>query len=248
MAKKHVLAKEPYHILAKPGDVSDRVLAVGDPGRASRISKLLKNPRLVNENRGYLVYTGSFGGERVTIATHGIGAPSAAIVFEELVMLGAKTIVRLGTCGGLKEEYKPGTVVVPYGAAYQPGGTIGMYVGGVYLPAVPDIALATKILSQLRSDGVESRLGLAASSDAFHAEAEMASRWAAMGVDVVEMECATLFILSRIKGFASAAALILLDNLATGEMLDRTTKERLEVEVAGSILRVLASWRGSTQC
>ncbi|TRM80208.1 5'-methylthioadenosine phosphorylase, partial [Sulfolobus sp. D5] len=89
----------PVHILAKKGEISEKVLIAGDPGRVKLLSTLLKDVKLVNENRGFLVYTGKYNDENVSIATHGIGGPSIAIVLEELAMLGANTFVRYGTAG-----------------------------------------------------------------------------------------------------------------------------------------------------
>jgi len=95
---------KPLHILAKPEDIAPRVITSGDPARVKQLASYLEDARLVNENRGFLVYTGKYKGVDVTVATHMIGAPSAAIVFEELIMLGAKLIVRFGTCGGFLPE------------------------------------------------------------------------------------------------------------------------------------------------
>ena len=63
----------PYHILAKPGQIAEKVIAVGDPARVEHISSILKDAELVNTNRGFPVYTGEFDGEVVTVACHGIG-------------------------------------------------------------------------------------------------------------------------------------------------------------------------------
>lgn len=55
----------PVHILAKKGDIAEKVLVVGDPGRAELLSSLLESPKLVNKNRGFLVYTGTYRGTRL---------------------------------------------------------------------------------------------------------------------------------------------------------------------------------------
>ncbi|MGA2875290.1 MAG: nucleoside phosphorylase, partial [Nitrososphaerales archaeon] len=72
---------KPILICAKPGDIAIRVITVGDPERATQLAKILTNTRVVNTNRGYITYTGRYNGKQVTIATHGIGGPSASIVF-----------------------------------------------------------------------------------------------------------------------------------------------------------------------
>jgi len=94
----------PHIVSAKPEDISKNVIAVGDPGRVELLATLLENPKVVNKHRGLIVVTGYYKNAKVTIATHGMGCPSANIVFEELGILGAKRIVRLGTSGRFTRE------------------------------------------------------------------------------------------------------------------------------------------------
>src|SRR3954470_5123190 len=92
----------PIHLRAEPGDYAPSVLCPGDPRRATYIAETFFDPgfRTVNEERGMLGFTGTFGGRPISVQTTGMGCPSAGIVFEELVMLGATRLVRVGTCGG----------------------------------------------------------------------------------------------------------------------------------------------------
>ena len=90
------------HIGARPGDVAPLVLMPGDPLRAKWIAEtFLDDARCYTEVRGMLGYTGTFEGKPVSVQASGMGCPSAAIVIEELAMLGVKTLIRVGTCGGL---------------------------------------------------------------------------------------------------------------------------------------------------
>nr|WP_148678985.1 purine-nucleoside phosphorylase [Aeropyrum pernix] len=242
-----LLLRKPVHLEAGPGDVAPLVVAVGDPGRAERLATgLLEDARLVSSARGLKVYTGSFNGSEVTIATHGIGGPSAAVVFEELRMLGAEVLVRLGTSGGLSKDLRLGDVVVAAGAGcyWGSGGSI-QYAGErpMCLPASPDPILTAGIYR-----GLSSRLGdrvvLAPvmSSDAFYAETpEAAGRWRSLGMAAVEMELHTLFSISWIRGFRSAGVLIVSD-LLLPEGFKRITPGELarrEVEVGRALLEVL---------
>ena len=237
---KHVLALKPYHILAKPEDISDKVLVAGDPGRVKKLSRLLDKPRLVNEHRGYFVYTGYYNDSKISIACHGIGAPSAAIVFEELYMLGARIIIRLGTSGGLKREIEPGDIVIPVGAAHIGGGTIEMYVGDTIFPAVADPEIVLMLEKFFKENEFNVWRGIVASSDAFHSEEEYSRKWVRQNVIAVEMECATLFTLSWLKGFRSGAALLIIDNLATGSTIKGEKRSVLEKKAGEIVLNVLA--------
>ncbi|MCD6368657.1 MAG: purine-nucleoside phosphorylase [Thermoproteales archaeon] len=241
MSSKHVLAKKPWHIEARPGDIAEKVLTAGDPGRVAKISTLLDDPLKVSDKRGFLVYTGVYRGCKVSVVAHGIGAPSAAIVFEELHMLGANVIIRLGTCGGLVEHVKLGGIVIPVGALFEAGGTVGIYVKGTCYPAVPEPELVIRLEEAFRKHGFETYRGIVASSDAFHAEEHLTPKWRSLKAVAVEMECATLFTLSRLRGFKSGAALMVIDNLATGIALKKEEIDGLELKAAKAALDALVS-------
>src|SRR5215216_1291927 len=93
----------PYHVRAEPGDIAPDVLCPGDPRRAAHIAETFFDPGYgqINEERGMLGFTGTFEGRPITVQSTGMGCPSAGIVFEELIQLGATRLVRVGTCGGL---------------------------------------------------------------------------------------------------------------------------------------------------
>ncbi|MEZ0394111.1 MAG: nucleoside phosphorylase [Desulfurococcaceae archaeon] len=243
MSFLHPLSKRPYHIPARPGDVAPRVVAMGDPERTRKAAKLLEGARVINEHRGYLAVTGTYRGVPVTLATHGIGAPSAAIVFEELAMLGAKAIVRAGTCGALAKEIGVGTAFVAEGAAYEPGGTIGLYVGPTSFPAVPTPELVIALERAARRLGLRVARGLVISSDAFHRVEAHADRWAGLGISAVEMECATLFAIGRLRGLVTGCIALVIDNVATGEEL-REGREELELEVVRAALEAVTEIPG----
>src|SRR5215208_1531317 len=91
--------------LAPAADLAERVLLPGDPRRALLVAQsLLDQPKMFNHSRGLWGYTGvAEDGEPLTVQATGMGGPSAAIVCEELIALGARRLVRIGTCGALVE-------------------------------------------------------------------------------------------------------------------------------------------------
>jgi len=103
------------HLRAEPGDYAPLVLLPGDPNRATAIASRfdggLAAARLVNEHRHLFGYSGTFGGVPVSVQTTGIGAPAAAIVVEELLRLGARRLIRVGTCGGIGRGIRTGDLV-----------------------------------------------------------------------------------------------------------------------------------------
>ena len=91
----------PVHVRAEPGDFARSVLLPGDPLRAKYIAEtFFEDAKLVTEERGMLGYTGTYRGKPVSVQATGMGCPSASIVTEELIQLGAKNLLRVGTCGG----------------------------------------------------------------------------------------------------------------------------------------------------
>lgn len=231
--------QKPLHILAKPEDISERVVIAGDPARVKQLAHMLDEAKLVNENRGFLTYTGYYRGNRVTVATHGIGGPSAAIVIEELIMLGAKVMIRLGTAGGMVEGLKVGDVVIPYGAAHLDDALLDMYVGDGHLPAVPHPDVLNALIESANKLGLKYKLGVIFSSDAFYAEdPTFVKRWSSRGVIAVEMECATLFTLGLLRGIKTGALLVISDTLVKEPVKEMLTAEELKkyVEKAAEVV------------
>ena len=101
------LGKE-YHLGLKKGDVGEYVILTGDPQRCVKIAKYFNNPNKVGENREYVTYTGYIDGIKVSVTSTGIGGPSASIALEELVNIGAKFFIRVGTCGGMQLDVEGG--------------------------------------------------------------------------------------------------------------------------------------------
>ncbi len=236
MGMKHPLSKKVYHILAKPEDIAPRIVAMGDPGRVEKATCLLEEPRVVNRHRGYLVVTGKYEDTPVTLATHGIGAPSAAIVFEELAMLGAKLIIRAGTCGALDPNAEVGTIVLIEAAAYERGGTMGMYFGDTSFPASATPEVVEALEDSLKSMRLRYMRGVTLSHDAFHKVEENAERWAKMGVTILEMEAAILYGLGRLRGFKTGGLALVVDNMVHGTELEEG-REELELKMVEAALR-----------
>ena len=105
-----------YHIQVGKGDVGKYVILPGDPKRCKKIAQYFEDAKLVADSREYVTYTGYLEGVKVSVTSTGIGGPSASIAMEELVMSGADTFIRIGTCGGMQLHVKSGDVVIASGA------------------------------------------------------------------------------------------------------------------------------------
>ena len=228
----------PYHILAKPEDIAEKVIAVGDPARVEQVAALLEDKKPVNLHRGFPVYTGTYDDVRVSVACHGIGGPSSAIVFEELQMLGAKIIVRLGTAGGFLPEMEAGEIIIPDSAAcFSTYGVLATYAPGIHLPLAPNYEVLEALVQEAERQKIDFRIGAVISNDAFYAESkEFAEEWRKRGVIAIEMECAALFGVARIRGFKSGAVLILSNNVVKETPILTAEKLQESVEKAAKII------------
>ncbi len=208
----------PMHIKAEKRDIGEKVLAVEDKETALVLSGLLENPKLVNQNRELYVYTGNFKDHKVSVATHGIGAPSSSLVFEELSQLGVKLIVRLGTARSLIDKVKAGDIVISTGASYVPGGTVGEYITESFfvLAAVPDLLLSEKLVEKLSNSGISVKTGPTFSNDNYYSKYydNKAENLSAKNFLCADMECASLLALSSLRGFRAACALIITEELS----------------------------------
>ena len=102
--QSNVIQDQSYiapHIKVGPGVIRPTCITVGDPFRCEVVAKMCEKYEEIQWNREYRLYNATFEDSDISIISHGIGGPGAAICFEELIKLGAKTIIRLGTCGAM---------------------------------------------------------------------------------------------------------------------------------------------------
>jgi purine-nucleoside phosphorylase len=204
------------HLRAEEGDYAPLVLLPGDPNRARRISQRFDegSVRPVNEHRGLLGFTGTYNGSPVSVQTSGMGTPSMSIVAEELLRLGAKRLIRVGTCGGIASGLKTGDLVIATAACPVDGATQTYLHGEAYAPAA-DFDLTRGLVDAAAAGGVDARTGLVASVDVFYnTDEDYAQRWRERGVLAFEMEASALFFLAARAGIQAACALIVSDVLS----------------------------------
>lgn len=204
---------EPLH-LRPHADVAERVLLPGDPGRALRLAQQLvveRPPQMLNHNRGLWGYTGvAADGERLTIQATGMGGPSAAIVVEELIGLGARRLVRVGTCGALIDDLALGDLVIAERVLGADGTSAALGAPG---ELSPDPVL----LEALARAHPGARRASVVSTDLFYdPDSGRAAAWTAAGAAVVEMEAAAVFSVAARHGVAAACILAVTDLLAGG--------------------------------
>jgi len=204
------------HLRAEEGDYAPLVLLPGDPNRARRISERFDpaSTRQVNDHRGLLGFTGTYRGTPVSVQTSGMGTPSMSIVVEELIRLGAKRLIRVGTCGGIAPGLKTGDLVIGTAACPVDGATTTYLHGEAYAPAA-DFGLTRALVDAAEAAGIPARTGLVASVDVFYnTDDDYAKRWRERGVLAFEMEASALFFLAARDGVQAACALTVSDVLS----------------------------------
>jgi len=207
----------PIHIRAEPGDYGEACLLPGDPLRAKYIAETYFDSAVQrNGERGMLGYSGKWEGRPVSVQATGMGCPSAAIVMEELIQLGVKRFLRVGTCGGLQHDLRLGDLIVALTAV--PGDATALhYIGGEPHCPTADWELIHGAVHFAKELGQPMRVGPIVSSDLFYNPSDgQYDRWSSRGILAVEMEAAMLFTLGAIKQVQTGALLTVSDVVVEG--------------------------------
>ena len=239
-------ANKQYHIQVGKGDVGRYVILPGDPKRCKKIARYFDDARLIADSREYTTYTGYLDGVKVSVTSTGIGGPSASIAMEELVMSGADTFIRIGTCGGMQLDVKSGDVVIASGAIRMEG-TSREYAP-IEFPAVADIRVTNALMQA--ADELEQKyyIGVVQSKDSFYGQHspetkpvsyELLNKWEAwkrLGCLASEMESAALFVVaSHLKVRAGACFLVMANQEREKEGLDNPVVHDTDMAVQTAV-------------
>jgi len=247
--KKHM---QP-HIMCGVGDVAKYVLIPGDPKRVEKIAAFFDESKKVADYRGFVTYTGTVNGIRISACSTGIGCPSAAIAVEELSRIGAETFIRVGTTGALQNEIKTGDIVIAT-SAVRADGTSRSYAP-IELPAVADFNVTSALVNAAHKLRQKVHFGPVLTSDAFYGDLDNLRLWSKYNVLSVEMESSTLFTLANVKKLKAGSILAVDGNPLmglgkgefepgekTGELDERVQKAiNTEIRIAIESIKILES-------
>jgi purine-nucleoside phosphorylase len=228
----------PIHLRASAGDYAPAVLCPGDPRRATYIAETFFDPgaRLVNEERGMLGYTGTFDGSPISVQTTGMGCPSAGIVFEELIMLGATRLIRVGTCGAIGEGIGMGDTIVATAASCDDTTPLRYADMAGYAPAA-SFALVEAAARLSREGGATVHVGPIVSSGVFYdPDPDKAPHWKRLGLLGIEMEAAMLYTIAAVKR-VEALAIVAVSDLVGAGTSERISDDELRRGV-DAIMRI----------
>ena len=220
------MPEAPIH-LRPAAELAERVLLPGDPHRALHVAQaLLDKPLMFNHHRGLWGYSGTArDGAPLTVQSTGMGGPSAAIVVEELVALGARTLIRIGTCGSLIDGIELGTLLPVEAAIAADGASQAL--------GADDRIKSDAALTAALSEAAGRAAITCVSSDLFYDPREqLPSAWVAGGATAVEMETASVLQVAERHGARAGCVLAVSDRLAN----DRVRAGFDEVEQMGLAL------------
>lgn len=216
------------HNNAKAGDYAEAILLPGDPLRAQWVAEnFLENAKLVNTVRNCFGYTGTYKGKPVSVQATGMGQPSISIYVQELVTAyGAKSLFRIGTCGGLNAKVKVRDVVIAQAASTDTTIVRDAFNGFAFAP-IADYSLLRDAADRATAKGLRVHVGNMLSSDIFYRpngfkDYEPLAKHGALGV---EMECAALYLLAARFGVKALTICTMTDCLVTGEEIDANERQ-----------------------
>ena len=246
--------KTMYHIGFDDSHAAKYAILPGDPGRVESIAALLDAPRFYHQNREYTTWLGSLEGETVLVMSTGMGGPSTAIGVEELCQTGVRTLIRVGTCGGMQTEVIGGNLVVATGAVRMEG-TSREYAPIEY-PAVADLTVTNALAQAARTLGFPCHTGVVHCKDSFYGQHspermpvgdELQYKWRAWikaGCLASEMESAALFIVAQTLRVRAGCVLTAVWNqerarqgLSNPETHDSSSAIRTAVEAVRALIR-----------
>lgn len=217
------------HIGAQPGDIAERVLLPGDPMRAKWIAEtFLTDPVCYTQVRGMLGFTGTWQGVRVSVQGSGMGMPSASIYTHELINeYGARSLIRIGSCGALAMDLNLGDVIAAIGSATDSNMNRVRFDGLIDYAPVADFSLLRTAADVADRRGVALRVGPILAADAFYTDRpDLYDTLADYGVLAVEMESAAIYTIAARYGAKALTILTVSDHIKRGDKMDAAQREQ----------------------
>ena len=221
------MAKTPTpHIGAQYGDIAETVIMAGDPLRVKLMAEtFLEEPKLFNQVRGMLGYTGTYKGKPVSVMGHGMGIPSISIYTYELYnFYGVKQIIRVGSAGSIHPDLNIGDLAIAMGACTDSNYASQYELPGTFAP-IADFDLLRGAVDECERRGFHYRVGNVMSADVFYSENAHNDKWINMGVLAVEMEIAALYMNAARSGNRALGICTISDNIITGEALSAEERQ-----------------------
>nr|WP_086940972.1 purine-nucleoside phosphorylase [Thaumasiovibrio occultus] len=214
------------HINAEMGDFADVVLMPGDPLRAKYIAEtFLEDVVQVCDVRSMFGFTGTYKGRRISVMGHGMGIPSCSIYMTELVKdFGVKKIIRVGSCGAVRDDVNLRDVVIGMGASTDAKINRTRFHGHDFA-AIADFDMVRNAVDAAKAKNIPVKVGNIFSADLFYSpEPEFFHTMKKYGILGVEMEAAGLYGVAAEFGAKALTICTVSDHILRGEQT--TSEER----------------------
>lgn len=207
------------HIDAPKGAIADVVLLPGDPLRAQYIAEnFLDNAQRYNTVRNAFGFTGTFEGRRVSVQATGMGIPSISIYVNELIQdYGVKTLIRVGTAGGMGENVKVRDVVLAQGSSTDSSIILNTFGAGLYFAPLADFNLLRKAANLADTSAIRYHVGNVLGEDRFYNDEMDRQKLIDYEVLATEMETPALYLLAAKYHVHALSILTVSNHLVTGE-------------------------------
>ena len=207
------------HIDAPKGAIADVVLLPGDPLRAQYIAEnFLDNAQRYNTVRNAFGFTGTFEGRRVSVQATGMGIPSISIYVNELIQdYGVKTLIRVGTAGGMGENVKVRDVVLAQGSSTDSSIILNTFGAGLYFAPLADFNLLREAANLADTSAIRYHVGNVLGEDRFYNDEMDRQKLIDYEVLATEMETPALYLLATKYHVHALSILTVSNHLVTGE-------------------------------
>jgi len=215
------------HIEAAANDFAKTVLMPGDPLRAKFIAEnFLENSKCVTRVRNMLGYTGTYKGKPISVMGSGMGIPSISIYATELYKdYGVENIIRIGSCGAVRDDIKVKDVIVGM-AASTDSNVNRMRLNQCDFAATADFGLLQKVANTANKLNKKIHVGNVFTADLFYTpQPEMFALMEKYGILAVEMEAAGLYGVAAEYGKKALAVFTVSDHIKTGESMPSDERE-----------------------
>ncbi len=215
------------HIEAGPNDFAKTVLMPGDPLRAKFIAEnFLDDAKCVTRVRNMFGYTGTYKGQPISVMGSGMGIPSVSIYATELYKdYGVENIIRIGSCGAVRDDIKVRDVIVGMSASTD-SNVNRMRLNQCDFAATADFGLLQKVANTADKIGKKIHVGNIFTADLFYTpQPEMFALMEKYGILAVEMEAAGLYGVAAEYGKKALCVLTVSDHIKTGEQTSADERE-----------------------
>lgn len=240
-----------YHIGLKPGDLAPYILLCGDPARVEKVAQYLTETTKPIRHREYVTVSGRYEGVPVSVMATGMGPDNTEIAVVEISqLLKEATLIRIGSCGGLKKGVELADLVISTGAVRLEN-TTSAYVCEGY-PAVAHYQVTQALVEAAKELRFPYHVGLTATAPGFYApqgrtvprfsplKPELPHQLEKMNVINMEMEASALFVLAHLVGFRAGAVCAVYANRHANQFIDEATMKSAEKRCMETGLKAIA--------